>query len=172
MSLKVQALDHLVVNVADVEASAAWYRRVLGMTRADVPPAVGKPPRTEMRFGEQKINLRPVAANKEDWFTADHERAGSDDLCFLTASEAARGRSASQGRRRRNRDRSRREKRRARNADLRLLPRPRRQPDRNRILRGQLDISRFDRRQRRHWLSLGDAPREKIRVCEFSDRRR
>ena len=51
MSLKVQALDHLVVNVTDVEASAAWYRRVLGMTRADVPPAAGKPPRTEMRFG-------------------------------------------------------------------------------------------------------------------------
>jgi catechol 2,3-dioxygenase-like lactoylglutathione lyase family enzyme len=87
MSLKVQALDHLVVNVTDVEASAAWYRRVLGMTRADVPPAVGKPRRTEMRFGEQKINLRPVAASKEDWFTADHERAGSDDLCFLTASK-------------------------------------------------------------------------------------
>lgn len=86
MSLKVQALDHLVVNVTDVEASAAWYQRVLGMRRADVPPAAGKPPRTEMRFGEQKINLRPVAANKEDWFTADHELAGSDDLCFLTTS--------------------------------------------------------------------------------------
>jgi hypothetical protein len=38
MSLKVQALDHLVVHVADVETSAAWYRRVLGMTREDVPP--------------------------------------------------------------------------------------------------------------------------------------
>jgi catechol 2,3-dioxygenase-like lactoylglutathione lyase family enzyme len=87
MSLKVQALDHLVVNVADVEASAAWYGRVLGMTRADVPPAAGKPPRTEMRFGEQKINLRPREASKEDWFTADHESAGSDDLCFLTASK-------------------------------------------------------------------------------------
>jgi catechol 2,3-dioxygenase-like lactoylglutathione lyase family enzyme len=71
LSLKVQALDHLVVNVADVEASAAWYGRVLGMTRADVPPAAGKPPRTEMRFGEQKINLRPREASKEDWFTAD-----------------------------------------------------------------------------------------------------
>ena len=95
MSLKAQALDHLVVNVTDVEASAAWYGRVLGMTRADVPPAVGKPPRTEMRFGEQKINLRPVAASKDDWFTADHERAGSDDLCFLHGVEAGRGRSAS-----------------------------------------------------------------------------
>ena len=84
MALKVQALDHLVVNVTDVEASAAWYGRVLGMTRADVPPAAGKPPRTEMRFGEQKINLRPIATSKSDWFTAHHEAAGSEDLCFLT----------------------------------------------------------------------------------------
>jgi catechol 2,3-dioxygenase-like lactoylglutathione lyase family enzyme len=86
MSLTMQALDHLVVNVSDVEASSAWYARVLGMTRVDVASADGKPPRTEMRFGRQKINLRPVAASKEDWFTADHEAAGSDDLCFLTTS--------------------------------------------------------------------------------------
>ena len=84
MSLKVQALDHLVVHVTDVETSAAWYRRVLGMTREDVPPAAGQPPRTEMRFGQEKINLRPVATSKEDWFTADHEAAGGEDLCFLT----------------------------------------------------------------------------------------
>jgi catechol 2,3-dioxygenase-like lactoylglutathione lyase family enzyme len=86
MPLTVQALDHLVVNVSDVEASAMWYARVLGMTRMDVASADGKPPRTEMRFGRQKINLRPIAATKEDWFTADHEATGSDDLCFLTAS--------------------------------------------------------------------------------------
>jgi catechol 2,3-dioxygenase-like lactoylglutathione lyase family enzyme len=84
MTLKVQALDHLVIQVSDLEASASWYARVLGMTREDVPPAPGKPPRTAMRFGRQKINLRPVAASKEDWFTADHEAAGSEDLCFLT----------------------------------------------------------------------------------------
>jgi catechol 2,3-dioxygenase-like lactoylglutathione lyase family enzyme len=39
-----------------------------------------------MRFGRQKINLRPIVASKEDWFTADHEAAGSEDLCFLTDS--------------------------------------------------------------------------------------
>jgi catechol 2,3-dioxygenase-like lactoylglutathione lyase family enzyme len=84
MSLTVQALDHLVVQVSDLEASAQWYARVLGMTREDVPPELGKPPRTAMRFGRQKINLRPIAASKDDWFTADHETAGSEDLCFLT----------------------------------------------------------------------------------------
>lgn len=86
MPLTVQALDHLVVQVSDLEASARWYARALGMTREDVPPAPGKPPRTAMRFGRQKINLRPIATSKEDWFTADHEAAGGEDLCFLTDS--------------------------------------------------------------------------------------
>lgn len=59
MSLTVHALDHLVVNVSDVEVSAAWYARVLGMARMDAAPEDGKPPRTEMRFGQLKINLGP-----------------------------------------------------------------------------------------------------------------
>ncbi len=84
MLLTVQALDHLVVQVTDLEASAKWYARVLGMTREDIPPTDGNPPRTEMKFGRQKINLRPIAMSKEDWFTADHEAAGGEDLCFLT----------------------------------------------------------------------------------------
>ena len=79
-----QALDHLVIQVSNVEASARWYERVLGMTREDVPLAAGSPPRTEMKFGRQKI--RPVAISRDDWFTAYHEAAGSDDLCFLTNS--------------------------------------------------------------------------------------
>jgi catechol 2,3-dioxygenase-like lactoylglutathione lyase family enzyme len=86
MPLMVQALDHLVIQVSDVDASAEWYARVLGMTREDVPPEPGAAPRTAMRFGRQKINLRPIAASKEDWFTADYEAAGSEDLCFLTDS--------------------------------------------------------------------------------------
>lgn len=83
MPITVDGLDHLVVNVTDVEASAAWYRRVLGMTRQDAP---GTPVRTSVHFGRQKINLRPVSASKDDWFTADREAAGSDDLCFITQS--------------------------------------------------------------------------------------
>jgi catechol 2,3-dioxygenase-like lactoylglutathione lyase family enzyme len=86
MTLTVQALDHLVVQVSDLEASARWYARVLGMTREDVSPEPGKPTRSEMKFGRQKINLRPIGTSKEDWFTADHEAAGSEDLCFLTDS--------------------------------------------------------------------------------------
>jgi len=84
MTITVDALDHLVVNVTDVEASAQWYERVLGMTRLIFDPGHGKTPRISMRFGQQKINLRPVTTGKTEWFTADHEAAGSDDLCFLT----------------------------------------------------------------------------------------
>ena len=85
MPLLVTALDHLVLNVADVARSAAWYRDVLGMEIRVFDPGHGKAARTSLSFGAQKINLRPVDADKVDWFTADHETAGSDDLCFLTA---------------------------------------------------------------------------------------
>jgi catechol 2,3-dioxygenase-like lactoylglutathione lyase family enzyme len=86
MTLRVEAVDHLVINVRDVEASASWYARVLGMERQDFAPSPGQPPRTAMMFGRQKINLRPITASKQDWFTAEHEAVGSDDFCFLTTS--------------------------------------------------------------------------------------
>lgn len=85
MTLTVDALDHLVVNVTDAEASARWYERVLGMTRVVFDPGHGKAPRISMTFGRQKLNLRPATTDKAEWFTADHEAAGSDDLCFLTS---------------------------------------------------------------------------------------
>ena len=84
MSVRVTALDHLVINVSDVARSAEWYRRVLGMEIKVFDPGNGKPPRTSLIFGKQKINVRPRDADKVEWFTADHEAAGSDDLCFLT----------------------------------------------------------------------------------------
>jgi len=86
MSVKVHSLDHLVINVSDVARSAEWYRKVLGMEVKIFDPGQGKPPRTSLIFGRQKINVRPHDADKVEWFTADHETAGSDDLCFLTSS--------------------------------------------------------------------------------------
>ena len=76
MPLTVERIDHLVLNVADVEASAAWYARVLGMRR-EVSGG-----RTILWLGEQKLHVRPVDASQEEWFTAHHPAAGSDDLCF------------------------------------------------------------------------------------------
>jgi catechol 2,3-dioxygenase-like lactoylglutathione lyase family enzyme len=86
MSVKVNSLDHLVINVSDVARSVEWYRKVLGVEVKIFDPGHGKPPRTSLIFGSQKINLRPHDADKVEWFTADHETAGSDDLCFLTSS--------------------------------------------------------------------------------------
>jgi len=86
MSVKVNALDHIVINVADVARSAEWYHRILGMEIKVFDPGPGKPKRTSLMFGNQKINVRPLGADKVEWFTADHEAAGSDDLCFLTSS--------------------------------------------------------------------------------------
>jgi catechol 2,3-dioxygenase-like lactoylglutathione lyase family enzyme len=86
MPVKVHALDHLVINVADVARSAEWYRLVLGMEVRLFDPGEGKAPRTSLVFGNQKINVRPKDADKVEWSTAEHETAGSDDLCFLTSS--------------------------------------------------------------------------------------
>src|SRR3977135_607959 len=86
MSVKVSAIDHLVINVSDVARSAEWYRKILGMEIRVFDPGQGKTPRTSLIFGNQKINVRPRDADKVEWFTADHETAGSDDLCFLTSS--------------------------------------------------------------------------------------
>jgi catechol 2,3-dioxygenase-like lactoylglutathione lyase family enzyme len=83
MSVVVEAIDHIVINVRDVEASAAWYQKVLGMTREDSLPRPDRPV-TAVRFGRQKINLRPMTASQEAWFTGRQIAPGSDDLCFLT----------------------------------------------------------------------------------------
>jgi catechol 2,3-dioxygenase-like lactoylglutathione lyase family enzyme len=86
MPLTVTALDHLVINVDDVSASAAWYQRALGMLREDFDPGSGKRPRAALKFGSQKINLRPVNTDPEEWFTGRQPAAGTQDLCFLTQS--------------------------------------------------------------------------------------
>lgn len=81
--MKVEAFDHIVFNVRDVEASAAWYGTVLGMNRHDTRADDGST-RTSMTFGINKINLRPISASQQAWFTARTPAAGSADLCFLT----------------------------------------------------------------------------------------
>ena len=85
MSVRVTAIDHIVINVSDVARSAAWYQKILGMEIKVFDPGSGKTPRTSLVFGHQKINVRPRDADKVEWFTAAHETAGSDDLCFLTS---------------------------------------------------------------------------------------
>lgn len=87
MSLSVARLDHLVLNCRDIDVTARWYQRVLGM-RVE---RFGAEMRTALRFGEQKINLRPAAREGDDpgWVSARVVASGSEDLCFVIASATA-----------------------------------------------------------------------------------
>lgn len=75
--LNISRLDHLVLTVADIEASVAFYATVLGMTAVSFADG-----RRALSFGEQKINLHLHGHEFEP--KADHPAPGSADLCFLT----------------------------------------------------------------------------------------
>lgn len=75
---EIQALDHLVLTVVDIEATLAFYTRVLGM-RAET---FGEG-RRALHFGTQKINLHPAQAPYTP--RAARPAPGSADLCFLVA---------------------------------------------------------------------------------------
>ncbi len=81
MRFTVDRIDHIVLNVADVEITAAWYQRVLGMEREEFGPAR----RTALKFGGQKINVRPAEADPGTWPTGVNDGPGSADLCFVAA---------------------------------------------------------------------------------------
>lgn len=75
--MRIESLDHLVLTVADVEASADFYIRVLGMEKT-----VFGQGRVAMVFGRQKINLHSASAPLKPH--ADHPTRGSGDLCFVS----------------------------------------------------------------------------------------
>lgn len=74
----IQSLDHLVLTVADPDATCAFYARVLGME----PVTFGEG-RRALAFGSRKINLHRAGAEFEP--KAARPVPGSGDLCFLTA---------------------------------------------------------------------------------------
>jgi len=81
MRFTVDRIDHVVLNTTDVETTASWYQRVLGMDREEF----GENPRTALKFGGQKINLRPTNASPDTWATGEVTAAGALDICFITA---------------------------------------------------------------------------------------
>lgn len=80
--MRVDSLDHLVLAVADVEAAAEFYSRVLGMEKI-----VFGEGRVALRFGRQKINLHPATAPMKPH--AERPTRGSGDLCFVSAQSPA-----------------------------------------------------------------------------------
>src|SRR5579883_2147132 len=76
--MQIDALDHLVLTVRDIQATCAFYERVLGM---QVVTFAGE--RKALQFGRQKINLHQQGKEFEP--KAQHPTPGSADLCFLTS---------------------------------------------------------------------------------------
>ena len=75
--MQIERLDHLVLIVTNIEATCAWYSRVLGM---QIITFAGW--RTALAFGQQKINLHQHGHEFEP--KAAHPLPGSADLCFIT----------------------------------------------------------------------------------------
>lgn len=81
MTPKLSGMDHLVLTVADIEATARFYQRVLGMVVETFQPADGTT-RIALKFGAQKINLHQAGVEFEP--KARVPSPGSADLCFLS----------------------------------------------------------------------------------------
>jgi catechol 2,3-dioxygenase-like lactoylglutathione lyase family enzyme len=75
--MRIDRIDHFVLTVADVEATCAFYQRVLGM--AVVSFGNG---RKALTFGQQKINLHTHGREFEP--KADRPTPGSADFCLIT----------------------------------------------------------------------------------------
>ncbi|WP_420861536.1 VOC family protein [Algirhabdus cladophorae] len=86
MSVSVTQLDHLVLTVADIDATSAFYTQVFGMTAEQFHPADGTL-RTALVFGSQKINLHQAGSEYRPH--AARPVAGSADLCFLSETPLA-----------------------------------------------------------------------------------
>ncbi len=87
-TLFVEAIDHLVLNVNDIDVSFDWYSNILGMRGKKIVSKKSGVRKNILFFGSQKINLRQKAISQEDWFTARHPLEGTADLCFLVSLSA------------------------------------------------------------------------------------
>lgn len=80
--MKIDSLDHLVLTVADIDASIAFYVGVLGMEAVSFGAG-----RRALAFGAQKINLHPATAPLKPHALAP--TPGSADLCLITTTPVA-----------------------------------------------------------------------------------
>lgn len=75
--MNIDRLDHLVLTVADIDATCAFYEKILG-----VEVVIFAGGRKALAFGSQKINLHQKGGEFEP--KAEHPTPGSADLCFIT----------------------------------------------------------------------------------------
>ena len=74
--IKINRLDHLVLTVKDIDKTADFYTKVLGMEKE-----IFKGTRVALKFGNQKINLHQLGNEFEP--KAFNVKDGSADLCFI-----------------------------------------------------------------------------------------
>ncbi len=75
--MNIDHLDHLVLTVQNIEATCAFYTRLMGMRVVTFGGG-----RKALQFGLQKINLHEVGKEFEP--KASRPTPGSADLCFIT----------------------------------------------------------------------------------------
>ena len=75
--MKVNALDHLVLTVTDLERTIRFYTKILGMEEITFGNN-----RKALGFGDQKINLHEYGKEFEP--KAKKPCPGSADLCFIS----------------------------------------------------------------------------------------
>jgi catechol 2,3-dioxygenase-like lactoylglutathione lyase family enzyme len=74
--MRILGLDHIVLVVADVAQTCAFYERVLGMR-----PVEHRPGQWALRFGPNKISLQSAAAVPS---IAARTLPGTGNFCVLT----------------------------------------------------------------------------------------
>jgi catechol 2,3-dioxygenase-like lactoylglutathione lyase family enzyme len=75
--MRIDAIDHLVLTVRDLQTTIAFYTRVLGVEAVTFGEG-----RRALAFGAQKINLHEAGREYEP--KAAVPTPGSADLCFIT----------------------------------------------------------------------------------------
>ncbi len=70
----ITGIDHVVLTVRDIEVSAAFYKRVLGLDCVTFGEG-----RRALMVGDQKINLHTLGME-----TRNHATIGAGDICLTT----------------------------------------------------------------------------------------
>ncbi|CAM2067763.1 VOC family protein [Sulfidibacter corallicola] len=77
--MHIERLDHLVLTIADMTRTLAFYTNVLKMEEVTFGEG-----RKALRFGNQKINLHPMPIPPDQTLVAHKPGPGTADLCFVT----------------------------------------------------------------------------------------
>lgn len=75
--MKIKNIDHIVLTVADIQATVDFYCTILGMQKEIFGQG-----RVALKFGNQKINLHQKGQEFEP--KANSATCGSADICFIT----------------------------------------------------------------------------------------